>query len=265
MRKTFMFLLLALPFLVQAQCKFSGQIADENNGMPIVGAWIQVSGLESYQALSDNRGAFAFKQLPEGHYTISVQFVGYQTYQESFVLQKDQHVSIDLKEGILAEEVVVNANRLSDRSPAAFKDIHAADIEKLNTGQDLPFILSLTPSFVSTSDAGNGIGYTSFRIRGSDLTRTNVTMNGVPVNDAESHGVYFVDLPDLASSLDNIQVQRGIGTSTNGAGAFGASINLQTDLLSTEAYAKYSGSFGSFNMPTLNLSISQAAIMAKKI
>ncbi len=247
MRKTFMFLLLALPFLVQAQFKFSGQIADENNGMPIVGAWIQVSGLESYQALSDNRGAFAFKQLPEGHYTISVQFVGYKTYKESFVLQKDQHVSIDLREGILAEEVVVNANRLSDRSPAAFKDIHAADIEKLNTGQDLPFILSLTPSFVSTSDAGNGIGYTSFRIRGSDLTRTNVTMNGVPVNDAESHGVYFVDLPDLASSLDNIQVQRGIGTSTNGAGAFGASINLQTDLLSTEAYAKYSGSFGSFN------------------
>ncbi len=247
MKKTFMFLLLALPFLVQAQFKFSGQIADENNGMPIVGAWIQVSGLESYQALSDNRGAFVFKQLPEGHYTINVKFVGYQTYKESFVLQKDQHVSIDLREGILAEEVVVNANRLSERSPAAFKNIHASDIEKLNTGRDLPFILSLTPSFVSTSDAGNGIGYTSFRIRGSDLTRTNVTMNGVPVNDAESHSVYFVDLPDLASSLDNVQVQRGIGSSTNGAGAFGASINLQTDLLSTEAYAKYSGSFGSFN------------------
>lgn len=247
MKKTFLFLMMALPFMVQAQFKLSGQIADQNNGLPIVGAWIQLNGLESYQTLSNNRGAFVFEDVPKGRYSILIHYVGYQSYKQTFELQKDEHVDIDLKEGIIAEEVVINANRLSQRSPSAFEDMSAAEIKHSNTGQDLPFILSLTPSFVSTSDAGNGIGYTNFRIRGSDITRTNVTMNGVPMNDAESHAVFFVDLPDLASSLDNIQVQRGIGTSTNGAAAFGASINMQTTTLNADPYANYSGSFGSYN------------------
>ncbi|MBS1567474.1 MAG: TonB-dependent receptor plug domain-containing protein, partial [Bacteroidetes bacterium] len=120
-------------------------------------------------------------------------------------------------------------------------------IEKLNMGQDLPFILSQTPSVTTTSDAGNGIGYTGIRIRGTDATRINVTINGIPYNDAESQGTYFVDIPDIASSLNSIQVQRGVGTSSNGAGAFGASINLSTNEYNEKPYAESNNSYGSFN------------------
>jgi iron complex outermembrane recepter protein len=102
-------------------------------------------------------------------------------------------------------------------------------LEKQNMGQDIPYLLQLTPSFVATSDAGSGIGYTNFRIRGTDMNRINVGINGIPLNDAESHGTWFVDQPDLASSIENVQVQRGAGTSANGAAAFGATINLQTN------------------------------------
>jgi iron complex outermembrane receptor protein len=106
--------------------------------------------------------------------------------------------------------------------------LNKKDIEKNNSGRGFEYLLEQTPSTVVSSNAGTGIGYTNIRIRGSDATRINVTLNGIPMNDAEDQGVYFVDLPDMASSVDNIQVQRGVGTSTNGAGAFGASINIQT-------------------------------------
>ncbi|MFI5145451.1 MAG: TonB-dependent receptor, partial [Ignavibacteria bacterium] len=121
------------------------------------------------------------------------------------------------------------------------------EIEEKNLGQDIPFLLTNTPSVVVTSDAGNGVGYTGIRIRGSDATRVNVTINGIPVNDAESHQVYWVDLPDFASSIENIQIQRGIGTSTNGAGAFGGSVNIQSSALSVEPFASVNSSYGSFN------------------
>ena len=107
--------------------------------------------------------------------------------------------------------------------------------------------LGYTPSMVVSSDAGTGVGYTNINIRGTDVKRINVTIDGIPVNDAESHGVWWVDLPDLASSADNIQIQRGVGTSTNGAGAFGATINFQTTSLNREPYAEVNSSYGSFN------------------
>ncbi|MDX2046793.1 MAG: TonB-dependent receptor, partial [Chitinophagaceae bacterium] len=121
------------------------------------------------------------------------------------------------------------------------------EIEKLNLGQDIPFLLNQLPSVVINSDAGNGIGYTGLRIRGSDLSRINVTLNGIPYNDAESQGVFFVDLPDFASSVNSIQVQRGVGTSSNGAGAFGATINMGTNEFNEKAYAELNNSYGSFN------------------
>src|SRR5690606_31823639 len=114
-------------------------------------------------------------------------------------------------------------------------------------GQDMPQLLNFTPSAVTFSDAGAGIGYTGMRIRGSDQTRINVTVNGIPMNDAESHGVFWVNMPDFASSVDNMQIQRGVGTSTNGAATFGASINIQTDTRRDEAYAETDHSYGSFN------------------
>ena len=111
----------------------------------------------------------------------------------------------------------------------------------------MPFLLNFTPSMVTTSDAGAGVGYTYIHLRGSDATRVNVTIDGVPINDAEDQGVYRVDMPDIVSSTDNIQIQRGVGTSTNGAGAFGGSINIETTKLSTTPYVDYSTSAGSFN------------------
>lgn len=246
-KKTILFFGLLAPLFLFSQIKFSGQIADDATGAPLVGAHIHVDGLSSFQAISDNRGAFVFNKIPKGNYVVQVSFVGFQTYKESLELKEDGHISVNLIEGIIGEEVVIRANRVNENSPAAFSNLSKAEIEKNNNGQDLPFIIGSSPSVVTTSDAGTGVGYTGFRIRGSDMTRINITLNGIPMNDPESHSVYFVDLPDLASSLDNIQIQRGVGTSTNGAGAFGASINMQSKLLNDEAYAKYDGRLGSFN------------------
>ena len=123
----------------------------------------------------------------------------------------------------ILSEVNVNALRAGEKTPVAFTNISKTEIEKGNLGQDLPYIISLTPSVVTTSVAGAGIGYTGFRIRGSDPTRINVTVNGIPLNDSESQGVWWINMPDFTSSVENIQIQRGVGTSTNGASAFGAS------------------------------------------
>jgi iron complex outermembrane receptor protein len=145
-------------------------------------------------------------------------------------------------------EVVVSATRVNKNSPVAHENITSDDIEKQNHGVDLPILLDQATSVVTTSDAGGGVGYTGIRIRGSDATRVNVTINGIPLNDAESQGSYWVDLPDISSSTGSIQIQRGVGSSTSGAGAFGASINLNT--LSADGvkpFGEISNSFGSFN------------------
>jgi iron complex outermembrane receptor protein len=153
--------------------------------------------------------------------------------------------SITFKKNL--DEVSVNALRANDKTPMAFTNISKSEIKKSNLGQDLTYLISLTPSVVTTSDAGAGIGYTGLRIRGTDPSRINVTINGIPVNDSESQGVWWVNMPDFASSLDNIQIQRGVGTSTNGAAAFGASINLKTLALNKKAYTITNNSVGSFN------------------
>lgn len=145
------------------------------------------------------------------------------------------------------QEVQVVSTRAAANTPLAYTTIGKEEIKKQNFGQDIPFLLTLSPSVVSTSDAGAGIGYTSFRIRGTDATRINVTTNGIPLNDSESHGVFWVNMPDIASSLEDLQIQRGVGTSTNGAGAFGASINMKTENVSSEAYGELSGTYGAFN------------------
>ena len=144
-------------------------------------------------------------------------------------------------------EVEVVSTRATKTTPVAYTNIGKEELKERNVGQDLPYLLSMTPSALTTSDAGAGIGYTSIRVRGTDGTRINVTANGIPVNDAESHNVFWVNLPDFASSVKDMQVQRGAGTSTNGAGAFGASINMQTGELAMEPYAEFNGSYGSFN------------------
>src|SRR5690606_5065699 len=147
----------------------------------------------------------------------------------------------------LTDAVVVRATRATGKTPTTFTNLDQREIREHNFGQDVPFLLNWTPSVVTTSDAGTGIGYTGIRIRGSDPTRINVTINGIPYNDAESTGTFWVDIPDIASSAESIQIQRGVGTSTNGAGAFGATINLQTNAKQEQPYATVSNAFGSFN------------------
>lgn len=154
------------------------------------------------------------------------------------------------------DEVLLTATRVKNKLPFPFTNVTKKELEKNNLGQDLPILLDQLPSIVTTSDAGAGVGYTSIRVRGSDATRVNVTINGIPYNDAESQGTYFVDLPDFASSLEDVQLQRGVGTSTNGSGAFGASLNLKTLKPSTEGFAIISNSFGSFGTRKHTLSIS---------
>src|SRR6476660_3653656 len=143
--------------------------------------------------------------------------------------------------------VEVRAVRANDHAPVTKTNISKKEIEKQNLGQDLPFLLNQTPSVVINSDAGNGVGYTGIRIRGTDASRINVTLNGIPYNDAESQGTFFVDLPDIASSLSSIQIQRGVGSSSNGAGAFGATINFSTNEVNHKAYAELNNTYGSFN------------------
>jgi iron complex outermembrane recepter protein len=152
-----------------------------------------------------------------------------------------------LTDTLMLENIEVTSIRATDKAPFTKTNISKAEIEKNNLGQDLPFILNQLPSVVVNSDAGNGIGYTGISIRGSDASRVNVTLNGIPYNDAESQGTFFVDLPDISSSLSSIQVQRGVGTSSNGAGAFGATINLSTNEVNKEKYVELNNTYGSFN------------------
>ncbi|MBE9575469.1 TonB-dependent receptor [Flavobacterium aquaticum] len=155
--------------------------------------------------------------------------------------QKDSLKTTELK------EVTVSSVRAKDKNPITYTNVSKEEIAPRNLGQDVPVLLQYLPSVVSTTDAGNGVGYTYMRVRGSDGSRINVTLNGIPFNDSESQGTFFVNLPDFASSLESVQLQRGVGTSTNGAGAFGASLNMATKSYQEKSYAEISNSYGSFN------------------
>jgi iron complex outermembrane receptor protein len=236
---------LLLPVLATAQLSVSGKITNQQTGAALPGATISIN--PSASTVSDANGNYRINSLKSSAYTLKVTYIGYQAAAKSIVLTADTTINFQLSaSNVLTEEVTVSATRASNNSPTAFTNLNKKEIDKNNSGRGFEYLLDQTPSTVVTSNAGAGIGYTSIRIRGSDATRTNVTLNGIPLNDAEDQGVYFVDLPDLASSVDNIQVQRGVGTSTNGAGAFGASINIQTTTRRDTAYAELNNSAGSY-------------------
>ncbi len=239
-------LLSACSFGLKAQLTLSGKIfSPEKKPIPF-----SVVGLKNtYLTTQANaEGMFEFKNLKAGLYVLTSKCVGYKAKIDSVTITENKSIDIILSdEDISLDEVIVNATRVDNTSGFAYTNLTTEEIKKQNVGQDLPYALNSMPSVIINSDAGNGVGYTGMRIRGSDGTRINVTINGVPINDAESQGTYFVDMPDLLSSTNNIQVQRGVGTSANGAGAFGASVNMQTNQLNEKAYAQINNSFGSFN------------------
>jgi iron complex outermembrane receptor protein len=229
-----------------AQFSLSGQVTDEH-GAPLPGATIKLKDTRFGQS-TNPEGGFQIADIPKGRYTMQISYVGFETLSNSVNINKNTEIVISLEESIIfGDEVIVYATRANDKTPTTFTNLSADEIAERNLGQDIPILLNLTPSIVTTSDAGAGIGYTGMRIRGSDATRINVTLNGIPVNDSESHGVFWVNMPDLASSLSEIQVQRGVGTSSNGAAAFGATINMQTNGPSVKPFAEVGTSFGSFN------------------
>ena len=222
-----------------------GKVTDLN-GVPLAGASITIA--DTYNGVQTGAdGNYSFKELKPGNYTIRYSFIGYETLLKSLTIGNDTLLDVQLKPmAIITNDVIISATRAGGQAPFAYTNVAGDILEKRNSGQDLPYLLSLTPSFIETSEAGNGIGYTSMRIRGTDASRINVTIDGIPLNDPESQQVFWVDLPDLASSVDNIQVQRGVGTSSNGAGAFGASINIQTRGIENEPFAEINSSTGSF-------------------
>lgn len=232
---------------VNAQISLTGNVTDEN-GEPLSGAHVILE--ETLRALyTQEDGSFAFRQIKTNSASVKVTYLGYESFTEERVLEDGMNeMNISLKPlPYVTDEVVVTATRLSPKAPATFKNIEKKEIEKLNLGQDLPFLLNWTPSLIATSDAGAGVGYTGMRIRGSDQTRINVTVNGIPINDSESQGVFWVNMPDLSSSLSSVQIQRGLGSSTNGSGAFGASVNMETNNAQAEAGGAIDNSYGSFN------------------
>ena len=231
-------------FTAFAQHTIKGKVLDEN-GNALTGATvvIQNTGLGK---ITDQQGVFLFEGLTKIRYTLTASYMGYET---TFIqADVDRELVLRLKpQSISIDEITVTSLRATDRSAVAYSNVSSSQIGKRNLGQDIPYLLALTPSFVTFSDAGTGVGYTSFRIRGTDANRINMTVNGVPLNDPESHGVFFVNMPDFASSLSSVQVQRGVGTSTNGAATFGASINMQTETLNLKPYVELSSTLGSFN------------------
>jgi iron complex outermembrane receptor protein len=215
---------------------------------PLAGAKVVL--INTYKgALTDPDGNFELSGLSDGEYEIRFSFVGYEPIQQTIKVQgKDVELSVEMQmSNYMTDKVIVTAIRAGEKTPTTYTNLDRSQIEQLNYGQDIPFLFVNTPSTVVTSDAGAGVGYTGIRIRGVDPTRTNVTINGIPLNDSESHGVFWVNMPDFASSSDNIQIQRGVGTSSNGAAAFGASINIETNDINRESYAVIDNAYGSFN------------------
>ena len=239
-------ILITLPLFSWSQVILSGIITDQS-GSPLSEANILI--VDTYLATStDLNGQFTFGSLELGNYQLQVSYIGYEKSEISLNLKQDTLIEIALIfSPITAQEFTVTATRADDHTPIVYSTITKKEIEANNVGQDIPELLNQSPSMVSTSDAGTGIGYSYLRLRGSDQTSINVTINGVPVNDAESQNVFWVDLPDIASSTQDIQIQRGVGTSTNGAGAFGGAINFLTDDMTTDPYGQVNLGFGSFN------------------
>lgn len=249
MKKIFLSLVLVIPFLTMAQneMQVKGVVKERYTNHVLQGATVFLEELKQ-TVITDDKGQFSLK-LRKGSYMLKVTYLGYRTsFKHIQISDKDKDVAFFLeKKVVIADEVLVIATRAKDYGEATYVNLSKEEIEKQNFGQDIPVLLNTLPSMNMSSDAGNGVGYTAMRIRGSDATAINVTLNGIPYNDSESQLSYFVDIPDMASSTDGIQVQRGVGTSANGAGAFGGSINIQTTQASDVPYAEANATYGSFN------------------
>ena len=245
MRIIYILLLITYTSTSAQQYTISGKVV--NNNLDVLsGASIKIE--ETNQGTSsDVNGEFTLS-LDKGNYTILISYTGFRSTKKEIFLEEDKKLNfILLVDDLVLDEVLVTAVRAAPNTPITYSNLSKKEISKRNLGQDIPILLNYLPSVISSSDAGAGIGYTYLNVRGSNSERINVTINGIPYNDAESHGTFWVNLGDFASSTENLQLQRGVGTSTNGSGAFGASLNILTDVISEKASGEISNSFGSYN------------------
>lgn len=231
----------------------NGAVLDAQSKEVLPGATIMQANTTNGTS-TNTQGEFKLT-LQEGEQAILVSFVGYKTTKIDVSQAKEDLEILLLPDTFIGNEVFVEATRVDSGTPMSYTNVDKDDLEERNLGQDLPYLINTTPSVVSTSDAGAGVGYTGISIRGVDPTRINVTINGIPLNNSESHEVYWVNLPDLTSSVDNLQIQRGVGTSANGVGAFGASVNLQTSSNRVDPYAQINTGLGSFNTKKVNIQL----------
>ena len=240
-----------------------GTVTASGTGEPLVGVQLLLNE-GRYGVTSDVDGQYIFEGLPPGDYVLKAQAIGFEPNEQAFSLtdgvKRPVHFTLEVADDTRSPDgpvahwrsvslapASVSTTLAGERVPFTKTEVTAEELQKRDAAQDLPFLLRYTPALVVTSDAGAGVGYTGMRIRGSDATRINVTINGVPLNDAESHQVYWVDLPDLGSSADGIQIQRGVGTSTNGPGAFGATVGVNTLAPEREPMGRMAFSAGAFN------------------
>jgi len=232
-----------------AQATLTGKIKNLKGDF-LVGATVQLEDTKQGTA-TDLAGNFQLSNVSPGTYSVLVSYVGYETQTFRTIVSENganSPLNVTLKEKPIAfGQIVVQSTRATEKLPITYTNLESEEIQERNLGQDIPFILKWTPSTVVSSDAGTGIGYTGLRIRGIDPSRINVTVNGVPLNDSESQGVFWVNMPDFATSTNSIQIQRGVGTSTNGPAAFGASLNLNTSVINRESYGRIAATVGSFN------------------
>ena len=247
MKKLAFFLMVTLMATSWAvsQYRVEGKVMGAD-GLGLPGARVQ---LDAMTVASDAQGYFIFDNVTGGNYLFTVSFVGFEPFLSNMNIKNNATLEIVLNEtSIMTEEVTVAAVRAQQSDPVAFSEVRKEEIRKNNFGQDIPYLINMTPGLVVSSDAGAGVGYTSMRLRGTDITRINVTVNGIPLNDAESQGVFWVNMPDFATSVNEVQVQRGVGTSTNGAASFGGSINMNTLGSPGNMTVIADNSYGSFNI-----------------
>jgi len=244
--KHFLFLALLTGIVGTAisQTAISGVVINEENNETVAEASVLIKGTFT-GTTTDADGRFQL-QSKRDSVTLVISHLSFENKEVTVAGQTELTISLKPK-SFLADEVIVSSTRADKNAAATYEEVSQEEIAKQNLAQDIPYLIDQTPSIIVASDAGAGVGYTNLRIRGTNQSRINVTINGIPYNDPESQEVYWVDLPDFASSVDNIQIQRGVGTSTNGAGAFGGTINIQTSKLQREPYGELSGSYGYFN------------------
>ena len=235
---------------------YSAQIKNMQNFESIGSAFVQLAdGKNNYSTYSTPNGSINITDVMPGKYRITISHIGYKIYRDSVDLSLNRSGKVFFldPEMNFLDAAIITSVRASEYTPTTFTNLNKEEINQFDQSKDFPFLLNMTPSTVISSDAGNGIGYTGIRVRGIDPSRVNVTVNGIPINDAESQGMYWVNMPDIASSTESVQIQRGVGTSTNGAAAFGASVNIRTADISQKEFTRMTLGAGSFNTQRLSL------------